>query len=87
MAQHIPIASFPHIGFRQIEQRTRAAFKRSYGMHTSSLYRYIDVQDGNEVYQIERTIPAGIVWGSNRGVIEIHFDPKTREVKHMYLVA
>lgn len=88
MAQHILIKLFKQKKFRDIEAGIEYAFKRSQGyMKTSMQYRYINDQDGDEVYLINRLIPEGIVAGDNTGTFEIHYNKKGRKINNIFLVA
>lgn len=87
MAQHIPTSAFKQKAFRTIEHGVREAFKRTYGMKTSMRYAFVNEQDGAEVYLTMRSIPKGIVHGTDTGNIEVHYDPIKKEVREIYLVA
>lgn len=56
-------------------------------MKSSMVYEYIGDQDGLEVYLTTRNIPKGIVHGTNKGTIEVHYNKEKRLIEHMYLVA
>lgn len=89
MAQHIPTKNFTQKAFRIIENGIDYAFHKSRGlMKTSSRFDYVGVQEGNEVYLTTRKIPAGIIYGGiDLGIIEVHFNPKEKVIKEIYLVA
>lgn len=92
MAQHIPIQSFNHKRFKEIENSIRNAFKRggvkgslrfNFDRKLSEFYR---ANDKEEVYFTDRKIPKGIVYGSDWGSFEIHYNIETKELQ-IYLVA
>lgn len=94
MAQHIPTTAFKQKRFRAIEKGIINDFK-GFGVRGSLKYDTFDqrISDHNaehelqEVYFCERSIPKGIVWGTNRGNLQIHFNKITRKVEQIYLVA
>lgn len=87
MAQHIPTKALPHKAFRKIEEAVYGAFKPMHHLKTSMRYIFEGQQEGNDVYAVTRRIPEGIVHGTNKGHIEIHYNPKAGQVEHIFLVA
>lgn len=86
MAQHTPVQAFQQPAFRKIEAGITRAFLRG-NMRTSMVYEYTGEQEGLQVYTTTRRIPKGIVYGDTWGLFEIHYEPKSREIKHLFLVA
>jgi hypothetical protein len=88
MAQHYPTVNFKQKRFRVIENGIDYAFKKSRGlMKTSMSFQYIGEQEGNSVYLIRRKIPTGIIWGSEFGDFEVHYNSNNKQVVQIYLVA
>lgn len=90
MAQHIPIENFKQKAFRKIEQSIRQQQYFNTSMKFDDLpYEDLKEQPTDEVYWTERTIPKGIIWGSNRGGFEVHTEPAKfgRKATNIYLVA
>lgn len=88
MAQHIETKNFKQKKFREIEHGIEHAFKKSRGyMRTSMVYKFIEKRGEIEVYTVEKKIPKGIMWGSDRGYFEIHYDIWNNIIKNIYLVA
>lgn len=88
MAQHIPTRMFKQKAFRKIENGIDYAFNKSKGlMKTSLKYLFIGMQEGKYVYITYRNIPKGIVCGSEKALLEIHFDKQRKIISEIYLVA
>ncbi len=88
MAQHIPTKAFNQKAFRVIEVGVESAFRKSRGLMKSSfVYEYIGDQEGLEVYLTTRNIPKGLVHGTDKGTIEVHYNKEKGRVEHIYLVA
>lgn len=88
MAQHIPTTAYKQKVFRTIENGIDYAFNKSRGdLKTSMVFQYLGIQEGNEVYAVNRKIPKGIVSGTEIGNFEVHFNPTTKKIIEIYLVA
>lgn len=89
MAQHYPIEKIPQKRFRDIERIIRNEVHKSRGLlKTSMKYEYLYDDSENEVYQTNRRIPKGIVWGDDtRGSFEVHIHKKTHNITYIYFVA
>ena len=58
-------------------------------MCTSSRYLYnpeLSQEYDVDVYLVERKIGKGFIYGTDRGLFEIHFNPTEKQVKEIYLV-
>ncbi len=93
MAQHIPIQKLPQKRFRKIEEGIRKDFKKGY-VKGSLKYRwdkelsdFYKENENEEVYLCDRYIGKGIVYGSERGSFEIHYNKEESVVNNIYLVA
>ena len=92
MAQHMTINHFKQKRFRDIELSIRRDFKRAdYTIQGSLKYSYRG-DETNELGEFQiwtciRTIPKGIVWHTNKGEFEIHFDRERKRIFDIYLVA
>lgn len=95
MAQHVPIQTFTQKAFKKIEEAIHNDFTRSKGyMKTSMKYIFNEFQSSvnaestnDEVYIVNRRIPKGIVYGSQRGDFEVHYNREKGKVTNIYLVA
>lgn len=95
MAQHVPIQSFTQKAFKKIGEAIHNDFTRSRGlMKTSMKYNFDSLKSSflaedeqDEVYMANRRIPKGIVFGSQRGYFEVHYNREKGKVTNIYLVA
>lgn len=88
MAQHYQTKNFTQKKFREIENGIQSDFERSRGlMKTSMRYDYINTHNNVDIYLTTRTIPNGLVVGTNRGTFEVHYNKETKQITHIYLVA
>lgn len=89
MAQHIKIEEFDQPQMQKINEsiRKQKYFKTS--MKFGKLPDDYNETEFDEVYYTVRNIPGGIVYGTIRGMFEIHTKPAKigREVTNIYLVA
>ena len=98
MAQHIPIQAMTRTIFLKIEKAIRKDFTNPY-IGGSLKYEKLDrvmgkdalknyqTDQNDEIYLTDRYIGEGIIWGSNHGSFEIHFDKAKKQVSEIYLVA
>lgn len=87
MAQHIDINHFIEERFKEIEKIITNDFNKSKGLlKTSFRYRYINSEDNQDIYIIEKRIPKGIVLG-DRASFEIHWNKDNEQIDKIYLVA
>lgn len=91
MAQHIPIQTFQRKQFRVIEQGIRKDFSNTTKVLGSLRYQYLGeftkLHEDDEVFRTTRYIGKGIVFGDTKGEFEIHYNNKTKEIEHIFLVA
>ena len=88
MAQHININNLTGKRFEEIKQIINNDFNKSRGfLKTSFKYQYLETYDNCDIYQIKKKIPNGIVFGTNKGTFEIHYNIQNKQVTSIYLVA
>jgi hypothetical protein len=93
MAQHMTIMQTKNTVLKKIKEAIKKDFHNSSGMRTSSRYPYnpeLSQQYGVadvDVYLVERKIGESFIYGTDRGLFEIHFNRAEKLVKEIYLIA
>ena len=94
MAQHIETKHLPQKAFRKIEESFTKAFARGLTFIRGSFrFKEIDFDDrykeseNDVVFTAVRTIPEGIVHGTNKGNFELHYDEVKHSLTKIYHVA